>query len=238
MDGRKHQPGNACLCIVSKVSSCLCSWTTSTWVGKSRIWNLCGKDLMKHVDLEKPTSFLDQVHLGCTQRECKTEHKSRRRVQKMFESRISAGAAEKLPGSEKSGANAIARPHDIVGYAKKCVERYCELANKTSSSYIRSPHHVLTTISLKKTGPAHADEESSLSAPPLWQPTPFDFVSPLSFSPSDGASLLDTFHRESTLCGTRPSVNNTSTAVAQRTHFSRVYFGSRSSTDALNLCVP
>ena len=27
--------------------------------------------LMKHVDLDEPTSFLDHVYLGCTQRECK-----------------------------------------------------------------------------------------------------------------------------------------------------------------------
>ena len=30
------------------------------------------KILMKDVDLGEPTSFLDQVNLGCTQRECKT----------------------------------------------------------------------------------------------------------------------------------------------------------------------
>ena len=28
---------------------------------------------MKHVDLEKPIMFLDQVHLRCTQRECKPD---------------------------------------------------------------------------------------------------------------------------------------------------------------------
>ena len=29
------------------------------------------KKLMKNVDLDEPTSFLDDVYLGCTQRECK-----------------------------------------------------------------------------------------------------------------------------------------------------------------------
>ena len=29
------------------------------------------KKLMKNVDLDEPTSFLDRVYLGCTQRECK-----------------------------------------------------------------------------------------------------------------------------------------------------------------------
>ena len=33
------------------------------------------RKLMKDVDLDEPTSFLDRVFLGCTQRECKSnEH--------------------------------------------------------------------------------------------------------------------------------------------------------------------
>ena len=32
MDGRKNQPGNACLCIVSKVYPCQCTWTTLKWL--------------------------------------------------------------------------------------------------------------------------------------------------------------------------------------------------------------
>ena len=31
--------------------------------------------LMKDVDIEEPTSFLDHVYLGCTRRECKTNEK-------------------------------------------------------------------------------------------------------------------------------------------------------------------
>ena len=38
-------------------------------------WNLnmapMWKKLMENVDLDEPTSFLDHVNLGCTQRECK-----------------------------------------------------------------------------------------------------------------------------------------------------------------------
>ena len=50
----------------------------------------------------------------------------------MFESRISAGAIEKLPCSGKLGANISSLSCDMEGHAKKCVERYCELANKTT----------------------------------------------------------------------------------------------------------
>ena len=47
----------------------------------------------------------------------------------MFESRISAGATEKLPCSENLCVSSWS--FDMEGQAKKCVERYCELANKT-----------------------------------------------------------------------------------------------------------
>ena len=38
--------------------------------GKQKTWHRLGQFLMKYVDLEEPTSFLDRVYLGCTQREC------------------------------------------------------------------------------------------------------------------------------------------------------------------------
>ena len=47
----------------------------------------------------------------------------------MFESRISAGATEKLPGWDKFHAKTVASC-DMEGHARKCFERYCELANK------------------------------------------------------------------------------------------------------------
>ena len=56
------------------------------------------KKLMKNVDIDEPTSFLDHVYLGCIQRECKPNETIIEQFSKMFESRISAGATEKLPG--------------------------------------------------------------------------------------------------------------------------------------------
>ena len=49
----------------------------------------------------------------------------------MFESRISAQSGGLL-GWEGSHAKMIAWSYDMEGHAKKCVERYCELANKTT----------------------------------------------------------------------------------------------------------
>ena len=48
----------------------------------------------------------------------------------MFESRISAGATEKLPCLENLRISSWS--YDMEGHAKKYVERYCELANKTT----------------------------------------------------------------------------------------------------------
>ena len=90
---------------------------------------------MKDVDLGEPTSFLDHVYLGCTQRECKISSEIVVNYRDVFESRISGGPTEKLPtrASGKPNAEIISSwSCDMEGHAKKCVERYCQLANKTT----------------------------------------------------------------------------------------------------------
>ena len=88
------------------------------------------KVLNKEADLGEPTSFLDHVYLGCTQRQCQTSKDIVDNDRTMFESRISAGATEKLPCSENLSISSWS--YDMEGLAKKCVERYCELANRTT----------------------------------------------------------------------------------------------------------
>ena len=60
--------------------------------GKKQNFVPMWKKLMKDVDIEEPTSFLDHVYLGCTQRECKPNEKIIGHYNEMFESRISAGS--------------------------------------------------------------------------------------------------------------------------------------------------
>ena len=88
------------------------------------------KVLNKEVDLGEPTSFLNHVHLGCTQRQCQISKDTVDKYRTMFESRISAGGTEKVPCSENLGISSWS--YDLEGHAKICVERYCELANKTT----------------------------------------------------------------------------------------------------------
>ena len=85
---------------------------------------------MKEVDLGEPTSFLDHVYLGCTQRQCEISKDIVDNYRTMFESRISARETEKLSCSENLSISSWS--NDMEGHAKKCVERYCELGNKTT----------------------------------------------------------------------------------------------------------
>ena len=71
--------------------------------GKKQNINLTWKVLMEDVDLGEPTSFLDHVYLGCTQRECQISKNIVDKYRSMFESRISAGTKEKLPETKATG---------------------------------------------------------------------------------------------------------------------------------------
>ena len=98
--------------------------------GKKQNLDPMWKLLNKEVHLKKPTSFLDHVYLGCTPRQCEISKNTVDNCRTMFESRISAGRTEKLPFSDNFRISSWS--YDMEGHAKKCVERYCELANKTT----------------------------------------------------------------------------------------------------------
>ena len=74
----------------------------------------------------------------------------------MFESRISAGVTEKLPCSENLRISSWS--YDMEGHAKKCVQRYCELANKTTQQLYKvstpciDDHHIKEEEELKSVG--------------------------------------------------------------------------------------
>ena len=70
------------------------------WAGEKQNIDPIWKVLNKEVDLGEPTSFLDHVYQGCTQRQCEISKDTVDNHRTMFESRISAGATEKLPYSE------------------------------------------------------------------------------------------------------------------------------------------
>ena len=114
-----------------------CMWTISKLACETENIEPTWKILMKDVDLGEQTSFLDHVYLGCTQRECQISKDIVANCRDMFESRISAGFKEKQPtrAPGKHDAETISSwSCDMEGHAKKCVERNCEHANKTTQS--------------------------------------------------------------------------------------------------------
>ena len=93
--------------------------------------DLMWKVLVKEVFLPNQLLSFDHVYLGCTQRQCESSTDivdNHRHV----ETRISAGAEEKLPCTGRLGADISSWSYDMEGHAKKWVARYCELANKAT----------------------------------------------------------------------------------------------------------
>ena len=138
MVGGKFRIGNACLSTEKK--DCFLSVYVDDikLAGRKQTISPTWKILVKDVDVGESTSFVDHVYLGCTQRECETSKDIVDNYKNMFESRISAGATEKLPSSGRHDANISTWSYDMEGHAKKCVGRYCELANKNTSATVQS----------------------------------------------------------------------------------------------------
>ena len=95
-------------------------------VGKKQNLDPMWKAPNEEVDLGEPTSFFDHVYLGCTHRQCEIS----KDIVDTFDPRISAGGAENLPFHQNLRISSWS--FDMAGHAKKCVERYCELANRTT----------------------------------------------------------------------------------------------------------
>ena len=88
------------------------------------------KVLKNEVDLGDPTSFFDHVYMGCIQDNAKQAKILWTITEPCLNPEIPAKATEKLPCSENLRISS--RSYDMEGHAKKCVEGYCELANKTT----------------------------------------------------------------------------------------------------------
>ena len=124
--GEKFQIWNAYLLTAKKRLFLSVYVDDSKLAGKKQNIDPMWKELMKEIDLREPTSFLDHVYMGCTQREWD------------IVSRISAGATEKLTCSGRLDSNISTWSYDMEGHAKKCVERYCELVNKNITVIVQS----------------------------------------------------------------------------------------------------
>ena len=135
MHGREHQPGNGLFLSVYV--------DDIKMAAKKHDLESMWKKLMKHNDREKPTSCFDLVHLECTQRARKPSKHYVVKHRKRFESRISAGQLKSNRILRKVVQNAIAWPYDMEGHAKRCVERYCEVANNNIEQWSQVSTHCI-----------------------------------------------------------------------------------------------
>ena len=96
------------------------------------------KILVKDVDLREPTSFLDHVHLGCTQREMSNKQNTADNHRNVFESKIPAGAVEKRPTAGKPDANISLWSYDMEGHAKKMCGATLRAGEQNNSTAIQT----------------------------------------------------------------------------------------------------
>ena len=80
----------------------------------------------------------------------------------MFESKISAGVIEKPLYSGKLGTNFFSWSYDMEGHAKKCVKRYCELANRTTQQLYKVATPCIDDHQLKEEAVGSAGELSKV----------------------------------------------------------------------------
>ena len=119
--GRRFPIGNAYSYTVKKGYSYLCMWMTLI---------RCGRYLTKKLIWENQHLSLIMYIWECTQRQCEISKDIVDNHRTMFESRISAGASEKSPCSKNLRFSSWS--YDMESCKEMCVERYCELANKTT----------------------------------------------------------------------------------------------------------
>ena len=135
--GREKIPNWECLFVHCEKGLVLSVYVADIkWAGKKQNLDPMWKVLNKEVDLGEPTSFLDHVYLGCTQRQCQISKDIVDNYRTMFESRISAGGAEKLPFTQHLRISSWS--YDMEGHAKKCVARNREFANKLTTTTLQS----------------------------------------------------------------------------------------------------
>ena len=91
------------------------------------MWKLVNKE----VDLGEPTSFLDHAYLGCTQRQCEISQNTVDNYRTMVRIANFRGEIREITILLKI----FVFLHGLMtwlDHAKKCEERNCELANKTT----------------------------------------------------------------------------------------------------------
>ena len=100
--------------------------------GKKQNINPTWKVRMKDVDLGEPTSFFWPCLFGLHSKTIWNKQRYCRQLQKCVWIQDLCWCYRKTTSFREIGCKYFSWSCDMEGHAKKCVERYCELANKTT----------------------------------------------------------------------------------------------------------
>ena len=131
MAGRRFQIGNVSLYIVKKDYSCLCMWMTKNWLERNKILIRCGKYLTNKLIWENQDHSLIMLTWDVLKENVKQAKILWTIPEPCSNPKFPQEQQKKLPSSEKK-LNMPTWSYDMEGHAKKCVERCCALANKTT----------------------------------------------------------------------------------------------------------
>ena len=120
-----------------KDSSCLCMWTTSNWLERNKTLIRCGKYSIKKMIWENQHISLIMFVWVALNENVKQAKILKTNTEICLNPKSLLELHRSYPTLIKHGANISSWSYDIEGHAKKCVERYCELANKTTQQVFK-----------------------------------------------------------------------------------------------------
>ena len=107
-DGKKYRVGKVYLFLENKDRSYRYTWMIAEMAGEKAECESYVEEMDETgQSWRNTTSCIDHENLRCTRRECKLNETYIDENRKMFESRLSAGGTEKLPGREKNLAQKL-----------------------------------------------------------------------------------------------------------------------------------
>ena len=122
--------------------------------GKKQNLDPMWKILLKDVDLGEPTSYLDHVYVGCTQRLCQISKETVDNYKSMFEIQNFCWCYGKIQKLKVQGN--LWQTLYLHGLVTRTVMRRnawkdcANLRTKQLNSHTKSQHHALTTVNLRK----------------------------------------------------------------------------------------
>ena len=129
LDGKKYRIGNACLFIGNKEYSCQCTWMTSKWLGESRTWHPCGRSWWDLWTSANQHRFLTMYTWDARDVNVNRTTTLSTNTGKCPSYEFLQQPMKNLQGG-RNFTQKRSRGPTWKDMRKKCVERYCELANK------------------------------------------------------------------------------------------------------------